>query len=232
MKRKLYLPLSNSCIMKIIFLLFSSLLLNVRLFAQSCPTVNVSCSSEVTAGNDATFSANVSGGDGNVTPTYNWTISNGTITSGQGTSTITVDTKDLTGTITATVDIGGYARECATSSSCTVSIAEKNPLDGIPITMSSTDFTTTWMNNTIKEFMVANNWFAASPVPTAVIYLYPGRTWKKTQITKTRQMLQAALTKNGIKKEHYKIVTYFAKPKAKYDIWLVKVGEELPAADK
>lgn len=54
-----------------------------------------------------TFTANVSGGSAqNVT--YNWSVSSGTITSGQGTPSITVDTDNSMagGNVTATVDIG------------------------------------------------------------------------------------------------------------------------------
>jgi hypothetical protein len=87
----------------------------------ACPTVDVSCPDTATAGQPVTFTASVSGGDPNVTPTFNWTVSAGTISSGQGTSSITVDTTGVTGTITATVDVGGFDRSCSTSDSCTVS---------------------------------------------------------------------------------------------------------------
>jgi hypothetical protein len=91
----------------------------------ACPTVSVSCPDTGTIGQPVTFTANVSGGDPNVTPTFNWTVSAGTISSGQGTSSITVDTTGVAGgtTITATVDVGGYDRSCSTSSSCTTSFA-------------------------------------------------------------------------------------------------------------
>jgi len=92
----------------------------------TCPTVSVSCPDQGTAGTPVTFTANVSGGDPNVTPTFNWTVSAGTISSGQGTSSITVDTTGVAGgtTIVATVDVGGYDRACSTSSSCTVSFPD------------------------------------------------------------------------------------------------------------
>ncbi|HST23969.1 MAG TPA: Ig-like domain-containing protein [Blastocatellia bacterium] len=91
-----------------------------------CPTVRTSCPDSVKVGDNLTFTANVSGGDNDVTPTYNWSISAGTISSGQGTSTIIVDTKEAGGmTITATVDVGGYSRECSTSNSCTASVMNK-----------------------------------------------------------------------------------------------------------
>jgi hypothetical protein len=89
-----------------------------------CPTVTVSCPDTVSPNQPITFTANVSGGDQNVTPTYNWTVSAGTISSGQGTSSITVDTNGVTGTVTATVDVGGYDRSCSASNSCTTSIPD------------------------------------------------------------------------------------------------------------
>jgi hypothetical protein len=92
---------------------------------QPCPTVDVSCPTEpVRPGTPITFTASVSGGDSNVTPTFNWTVSAGTISSGQGTSSITVDTSGLANnsSVTATVEVGGYERSCPTSDSCTTGI--------------------------------------------------------------------------------------------------------------
>jgi hypothetical protein len=61
-----------------------------------------------------------------VTPTYNWSVSAGTITSGQGTSTITVDTTGLGGqSVTATVTAGGFDPSCSTASSCTTNVRPK-----------------------------------------------------------------------------------------------------------
>jgi PKD-like domain len=93
----------------------------------NCPTVRTSCPDSVKVGEALTITANVSGGDKEVTPTYNWTVSAGTISSGQGTSTITVETQEAGGgTITATVDVGGYGRECSTAHSCTTSVIKKS----------------------------------------------------------------------------------------------------------
>jgi hypothetical protein len=89
-----------------------------------CPTVSVSCPSEVDPNQPITFTASVTGGDSAATYTYNWSVSAGTISSGQGTSTITVDTANLAGqSVTATVSIGGADPSCTgTTSSCTTSI--------------------------------------------------------------------------------------------------------------
>jgi hypothetical protein len=77
-----------------------------------CPTVSVSGPSGLTPINQPmTFVANVGGGE-NIT--YNWTVSAGTISSGQGTPTITVDTTGLAGgtNVTATVELGGTPAGC------------------------------------------------------------------------------------------------------------------------
>jgi hypothetical protein len=85
-----------------------------------CPTVSVSCPSDVDQGSAITYSAAVNG-DMNVT--YNWSVSAGTITGGQGTSSITVATDGLGGqTVTATVELGGLDPSCSRTASCTTQI--------------------------------------------------------------------------------------------------------------
>jgi hypothetical protein len=65
------------------------------------------------AGSPVTFTATINGGTPGIAPVYNWRVSNGSISSGQGTDTITVDTTGLAGQpITATVELQGYNLEC------------------------------------------------------------------------------------------------------------------------
>lgn len=88
-----------------------------------CPTVSVSCPADVQQGSPITFNASVTGGPSGLMPTYNWSVSSGTITSGQGTSSITVDTANTGGqTVTATVELGGVAPECSRTASCSTSV--------------------------------------------------------------------------------------------------------------
>ena len=91
-----------------------------------CPTVSVSCPSDVDQGAPLTFTATVNG-DANVT--YNWSVSAGTISSGQGTSSITVSTDGLGGqTVTATVELGGLDPSCSRTASCTTSVIPPKPI--------------------------------------------------------------------------------------------------------
>src|SRR5439155_20970457 len=90
-----------------------------------CPTVTVSCPSDVDQGSPITFTASVTG-DANVT--YNWSVSAGTITGGQGTSSITVDSAGLGGqTVTATVELGGLDPSCSRTASCTTGVRAAIP---------------------------------------------------------------------------------------------------------
>ncbi len=85
-----------------------------------CPTVSVTCPSDVDQGGALTFNASVSP-SGNVT--YNWSVSAGTIASGQGTSSITVETGNLGGqSVTATVEVGGLDPACTKTASCTTAV--------------------------------------------------------------------------------------------------------------
>ncbi len=88
-----------------------------------CPTVSVSCPSDVEPGQPITFTASVSN-DSGLSLTYNWSVSAGTISSGQGTSTIQVDTTGLAGqTVTATVSLGGADPSCTgTTASCSTTV--------------------------------------------------------------------------------------------------------------
>ncbi|HEU4833761.1 MAG TPA: Ig-like domain-containing protein, partial [Pyrinomonadaceae bacterium] len=94
-----------------------------------CPVVSVSCPSDVEPNAPITFTASISSGAPGATYTYNWSVSAGTISSGQGTSTITVDTNGLGGqSVTATVNIGGADPSCTgTSQSCTTSVKVAPP---------------------------------------------------------------------------------------------------------
>jgi hypothetical protein len=89
-----------------------------------CPTINISCpTDQLIPGTPATVSVKLSGGDPNIPVTYNWTVSDGTITGGQGTPSIIIDTTGLGAglaeqKITATVEIGGLPSECDRARNC------------------------------------------------------------------------------------------------------------------
>ena len=88
-----------------------------------CPTLSVTCPTEVDESQPATFTANLTQGTPAISETYKWTVSAGTITNGEGTSSITVDTTGIGGgVVTATVEVGGIDPSCSRTASCTVRV--------------------------------------------------------------------------------------------------------------
>jgi hypothetical protein len=91
-----------------------------------CPRPEVSGPAEVDQGQPITFTASLSE---NANVTYNWTVSAGTISSGQGTSSITVDTAGLAGqTVTATVELGGLDPSCGRTASSSTNVRPLPPV--------------------------------------------------------------------------------------------------------
>lgn len=96
----------------------------------ACPTTSISGPAGITnPGDTMTFTANVSGGTQTGAITYNWSVSNGTIESGQGTPSIVVrTTPQMAGqSVTATVDLGGLPNcGCPATLSETAGVAPRD----------------------------------------------------------------------------------------------------------
>lgn len=89
-----------------------------------CPTIAVSAPDDIPSapGELMKFTATVSGVDPKITPTFEWTVSGGSITNGQGTTVILVEPNDAGGgTITATLKVGGMSDKCVDKASATMS---------------------------------------------------------------------------------------------------------------
>jgi hypothetical protein len=90
---------------------------------RQCPEVVVSCLDVVRPGLPVTFNASVDNLPADAKPTFNWAVSAGTISSGQGTSSVTVDTTGVpNGYLTATVDVRGLPEGCPASGSCATDV--------------------------------------------------------------------------------------------------------------
>jgi hypothetical protein len=99
-----------------------------RIICRLCPTIAVACPDSVEAGVNTTFTANVSIGTPAPTLTYHWTVSAGTITKGQDTTSIEVDTRNLAGkTVTATLEVDGIDPSCSKTASCSTPILPRKP---------------------------------------------------------------------------------------------------------
>lgn len=91
----------------------------VRSPGAECPTVMVDCpTSCYKPGQPFTVTASVTGGDPTKSLSYNWSVSSGTINSGQGTPSITLTQPTDCQIITATVEITGLDASCQNTASC------------------------------------------------------------------------------------------------------------------
>jgi len=216
--------------MKKIISLLAVLVSFLSVTGQNCPSISVSApSSNVKEGTAATFSVNVSGGRADLSVTYNWSISAGTIESGQGTSVINVNTSGVGGqNITATVELGGLPAECVRTSSATAGV------DGPPAAEQYNQGNYT----TLKAFKEEADRFAGditsgnyiTQSPRAVIFLYPGKTAvSAAAIRDMTTAMKAALTKYGMKSTMYKIKTGAKKEQTSYELWIVPEGAAEPA---
>ena len=142
-----------------------------------CPAIEIVCPTNIALDQPLTFSSRYTGGvPANVTPAYNWTVSAGTIISGQGTDTIKVDTTGLAGqTIRASLSMGGYNLEC--SGDCGVSIPLPKPthrkFDEFP------DISRNDEKARLDNFGIE---LQHDPTATAYVVVYPGRSSKRSEV--------------------------------------------------
>jgi hypothetical protein len=81
-----------------------------------CPAISVSCPATVAPGSPVTFTAELTGGTPGRTPAFNWTVTNGEISGGQGSPSITVNTAGARDAeMRATVRVAGFGPECSAS---------------------------------------------------------------------------------------------------------------------
>lgn len=94
--------------------------------AQQCPAIKVSCPDSIRPGEEVTFNAEVDTAASDIKNTFKWEVSAGTITGGQGTRSLKIDSTGLGGgqTITATVEVGGLPATCERKTSCSVSVVQ------------------------------------------------------------------------------------------------------------
>lgn len=100
--------------------------------AQKCPAVVVTCPDSAALGKEATFSVSVDAAAADVKYTYKWEVSAGSITGGQGTTSIKVDTTGVAASVAATVEVGGLPASCERRASC-ASPAFDGPRCGRPL---------------------------------------------------------------------------------------------------
>jgi hypothetical protein len=189
-----------------------------------CPTVNVNCPSEVEDGAPVTYTATVNGGSPAVSPTYNWTVSAGTISSGQGTSSITVDTKGTGGqTITATVELGGIDPTCGRTASCSTPV--KAPPQG---PRKFDEYGNIRFND--EKARLDNFAIQLQNEPAAQGYIIGYGSCDAEGQTRANRAKDYLVNTRGIDAGRLVVVDGGCMPELKVELWVVPSGATPPAA--
>jgi len=185
----------------------------------SCAPVSISGPSGVTnPGDTMTFTASVSGDR-----TFNWSVSAGTIESGQGTPSITVrTTKAMAGSnVTATVSVGKIASDCA---DCPMTASESGGILATPVATPVDEYGV--LKDDDVKARVDNFYIQLNNNPQAKGYIINYGT--PAQIKKQKAQIMKAIT---FRKYDAGRVTFVDGPNngaVSTKFWLVPAGADNP----
>jgi len=190
---------------------------------QVCPEVSIICPTDIVPDQPLTFSSNVAGHSPRVTPVYNWTVSAGTITDGQGTPTIRVDTTGLAGqTVRATLSMDGYSLDCPAS--CAVQIPIPKPIcrkfDEFP-DIARNDEKARLDNYAVE---IQNDQTA-----TAYVIVYPGRAGKAGDVQKhTSRIVDYVVNSRGMDARRIVTLVGSIRDELMVELWTCPQGAPAP----
>lgn len=192
---------------------------------QACPQISVSCPADYKDGEPFNFTATISGGDPKVVPVFSWTVSEGRIVQGQGTSSIKVD---LTGVRargpTGIVTVSGFAAACPATASCSFIIEHWD--------LSPKKFDSYGALPRNKEAMRLNSYAVElqnQPGAQAYLLAYGGRRGRAGEAVKLAARSQKYLVESrGINAERVVTLNAGYREKLTIDLWIVPTGFNRP----
>jgi len=192
----------------------------------TCPEVRLSCPDHATEKAPVTFTASLSGGTAGIAPTYNWTVTNGHIINGQGTSSITVDTAGLAGqTIAATVDVGGYGIPCPASCSVSLPIEEISKKFDEYYDIARNDEKARLDNYAIE--------LQSDPSRPGYIIVYPARKAKSNEAQQRAERISDYLINSrGIDPSRFTVKIGAARDGWLTELWVVPQGAAPPVPQR
>jgi hypothetical protein len=183
----------------------------------------------IVAGGSAIVTAEFEGGStGNrYAPTYNWTVSAGTIVSGQGTSSITVEAvKEGSESITVTLErtfLEAHYPEVQRSASCTFGV--------VPLPKARmTDEFRTGGSNCEEGFARLDSFFVelnSNPMDTGLIVLY-NDTRDTRAASRREKQLRNHFTFRRFDLARVRFIHGEARDKGTTQFWMVPIGADMP----
>lgn len=187
-----------------------------------CPQIQVQGPNRpMKDGEPVGFAANIGGGDPSVQPIYSWSISSGTITGGQGTRNINVDSTGAGNDrqIIADLLVGGYAYECTNRATATVPIAA--PAKKVD------EFGDLPPKDEAGKLESIISYLGQSPDRVYII-AYAGRTNVRGYATDVLRRMKTYIAKSGPVSDRVAVVDGGFKEQPNYEIWVVPIGADSP----
>lgn len=200
---------------------------------RACPyNIQLSGPDRIMEGDLVTFTSRNTVTEGAIPVIYNWTVSNGTITSGQGTDSITVDSKGMGGqTITADLDVndGVYDATCRQRISVPT-IVEKLP--GPPPPREFDKFPSRSFDDDkarLDSFAIE---LQNNPDAQGYIIMYQGtdkisRRSRRVEVL-SKKTLDYLVKARGIDPRRIVITNWGTMPETTYDLWIIPPGAQPP----
>lgn len=209
--------------MKKLLLLSFAFFTLIPVRAQNCPGISVlPFTEEVSAGDTMMFTVFTKVLEYNVT--YNWTISAGTIISGQGTARILVNTKEIGGElVTATVELVGLPAKCSTAASAS---AEVIPAAQLVVTGTFTNGQD--LKNAVQQFIAAAIFKDDNNTGTCFVYLYNVEKTTDLEFKIFKDAISDAFEYNKILSNQYKVADGGEKKLATYEFYLMSRSAKDP----
>jgi hypothetical protein len=191
-----------------------------------CPNVTVTCPERGTEDAPITFTATLSGGSANITPTYNWTINAGHIISGQGTPSITVDTKGLGGqSVRANLDVGGFGMRCPASCATAIEIITRSRKFDEYYDIARNDEKARLDNYAIQ--------LQSEPGSQGYIIVYPSRRARANDAqARATRISDYLVNSRGIDASRFTITIAAPREDWLFELWIVPRGAALPTPQR
>ena len=189
-----------------------------------CPSVEIVCPTNIAIDQPLTFTSNVTGGSNpSSTPFYNWTVSAGTIITGQGTNTIKVDTTGLAGqTVRATLSIDGYNLECSADCGISIPLPKLNnrKFDEFP------DISRNDEKARLDNFGIE---LQQDPTATGYVIVYPGRSGKRGDVQHhADRIVEYMVNSRGLDQRRIVTLVGPARDELFVELWITPQGATPP----
>jgi hypothetical protein len=188
-----------------------------------CPAIEIVCPTNIAIDQPLTFTSNITGGTPSGNPVYNWTVSAGSIISGQGTNTIKVDTTGLAGqTVRATLSVDGYTLGCSADCAITIPLPKltSRKFDEFP------DISRNDEKARLDNFGIE---LQNDPTATAYVIVYPGRKSKRGDVQyHTTRIIDYLVNSRGLDQRRIVTLVGPVRDELYVELWITPQGATPP----